>query len=160
MSVVSDILTEIKTRLETVTTGNGYSQNVGTVVIPHRYASDITGNYNVSIRAGDIEQDAELSCPGNPPRIAWVLPVVISGMVSPSDASTTGIDVLIAEFGTDLQTSITANAATWHTFDNNAINAELGPLQFSETDEGDSKAAFELRITYRVQENAQNTITN
>tara|TARA_R100000951_G_scaffold113555_1_gene115811 strand:- start:6348 stop:6812 length:465 start_codon:yes stop_codon:yes gene_type:complete len=103
----------------------------------------------------DIERDEELSCAGNPPKIAWVLPVRIAAVIEPDDDDENPIDERMNDFIVGAMNAITLNNS-WYQFDGNAINSNLEPpLQFQPSDDTARGMSFLVRITYRVEETNQ-----
>ena len=159
MSVVDDILTVVQSRLELIHTDNGYANTTTGVYRPVRHGGHPIENNAIIVTHDQIEQDEELSHAGNPPSIAWVLPVNINGIVMTDNEDLEPIDSRLADLGTDMQKAITDVASNWHQFGGNAINAEIGPLlPMLPGDDDAFGIRFKLRITYRVQETNPNTL--
>lgn len=155
--VNQDIIDEIKSRLENITTGNGYEFNVGTVEKVDRDAE----GWRATERCVIIEQDAESEneeyfCPGSPPRVAFDLPIRLIGYAKrlDVDGSATGItdgstteNQMIAA----IKKAIANNdAGSWHTFGGKAVDASM-------TSEHGNDGEYDLGIvtltvTYRVSE--------
>ncbi len=159
-SLVNTIMEVVKARLETVRVVNGYSHDIADVARPRREGRYAPQHLLAVITHKDIEHDEDLSHPGNPPAVAWILPVRIVGIVFPSDLIETAIDEVADSFGADLQKAIAVPAASWQTFSDNAINATIGPLIDADDVESDDASGkeFELRITYRVDETDPNNV--
>ena len=103
----------------------------------------------------DIEQDEELSCAGNPPKIAWVLPVKVAAIIEPDDDDTQPIDQRMNDFIVLAMDAITEPDA-WYQFGGNAINATLeAPIQYQPSDDTARGMMFTVRVTYRVDETNQ-----
>jgi hypothetical protein len=103
----------------------------------------------------DIEQDEELSCAGNPPKIAWVLPVKVAAIIEPDDDDTQPIDQRMNDFIILAMDAITEPDA-WYQFGGNAINAILeAPIQYQPSDDTARGMMFTVRVTYRVDETNQ-----
>ena len=103
----------------------------------------------------DIEQDEELSCAGNPPKIAWVLPVKVAAIIEPDDDDTQPIDQRMNDFIVLAMDAITEPDA-WYQFGGNAIDAMLeAPIQYQPSDDTARGMMFTIRVTYRVDETNQ-----
>jgi hypothetical protein len=106
----------------------------------------------------DIESDEELSAIGNPPKIAWILPLSITCVVAPSTDDEVAIDERMNDFVVEAMDALTDPPASWHTFDNLAINATLtAPVANIPSDDSARSISFTCRVTYRVDETSQTT---
>lgn len=107
----------------------------------------------------DVEIDAENSCPGNPPRTAFILPIQVSCVIMPDDDDHVSIEERCDDFVVDVMDALT-NADDWHQFGGNSLNAELGaPIQNAIPGDDTARGiGFECRVTYRVEETSQSTL--
>jgi hypothetical protein len=113
----------------------------------------------VVVSHGDPVPNAELSYPGNPPVIAYDMPVIVAGIVKPSDDETTAIDTFKNRMGADIIAAAT-NAANWHQWGSLAINTTLGPIEsYTEETGGRCGVMVTLLVTYRVPENDPTTVS-
>ena len=94
----------------------------------------------------------ELDCPGNPPSQGWQQTFLIRVHVAPSENDTTPVEVYEDIIEAEIHRAIVTVAATWYTFDDNAINADFGPQQTATSDGGYDGIAIPLMVTYRVAE--------
>ena len=152
MSVVSDILAVIETRMAATETAAG-------VIRPIRHTDPAIADRVVVITHQDIEVEPELNHVGNPPAMAFVLPVVCAAIVNPSEDDNDPIDVLVADFHSAMVKAITENnSANWYTFGDNSINAEIGPpIDYKPGDSSAHGSQFITRITYRISETDPDT---
>lgn len=108
---------------------------------------------SVTITHSQIVPNAELSCPGNPPLLAFDLPVMIHCLMNPSETASDPIDKLLDDYAFEVYRAIASPAASWHTMGGNAINSVLG--EFGMVDTGDDTIrgiGFMLTVTFRVEE--------
>lgn len=148
-SIVQKILAVAASRL-------GSTEDVSGVYRPTKQGDFPIKDKVIVVTHEDIERDEELSCAGNPPKIAWVLPVRISAIIEPDDDDENPIDQRMNDFIVLAMNAITGTGADWHQFDGNAINAELEPpIQFQPSDDTARGMSFNVRVTYRVDETNQ-----
>ena len=151
-SIVNNIMKEAAGRLLV-------ASGVESVYRPTRQGDYPFIDKAVVLTHDDIEGVPELSCPGNPPKTAWILPVKVTGMIIPDDDASEAIDIAENDFGVLLMDAITADGEGWHTFGGNAIYAELTPLiNFHPGDDTARAVQFTIRVTYRVDETSQATL--
>ena len=154
MSVIGDILNVVKSRVETIQTASGYSFNVGTVSRATRRGDHPQDNDDVVIYHEAPEPNEELSLAGNPPYLAYDLPVKVVCYVRQTTAQGTTEPLSDIETNRyeDIAKSITSPAA-WYKFGGNSINATLGPPTVEGgDDDGTNGSVVNLTITYRVSE--------
>ena len=151
-SIVQNIITVAATRLGVVAGVEGVYQ-------PKRDGGFPVRDKVIVLSHEDIEWDEDLSCPGNPPRIAWVLPVKVSCIISPDPDDTVSIAERANEFVVLAMDALTTPEASWHQFGGNSIDAELGPpITIEPGDDTVRGVGFVVRITYRVEETSQTTL--
>ena len=113
----------------------------------------------VVVSHGDPVPNAELSYPGNPPVIAYDMPVIVAGIVKPSDDETTAIDTFKNRMGADIIAAAT-NATNWHQWGGLAINTTLGQIEsYTEETGGRCGVMVTFLVTYRVPENDPTTVS-
>lgn len=150
-SLVTQILDVAESRIR-------QADSVAAVYRPNRKHDFEIKDGAVILTHGDIESQEELSAMGNPPKVAWVLPMTIFCIVSPSVEDEVPLDERLNDFVVEVMDSITDPPASWYTFDNLAINAELtSPITEPPTDDGARSIRFDCRVTYRVDETSQTT---
>ena len=156
--VNQDIIDEIVSRLGNITTGNGYEFTAGTVAVGDRDVDE----FRPTPKCIFVEQEQEIPnndwfCPGNPPRVAFDLPVLIHGFSDRVDrdesvSNVTDVSTTENQMAAAIRKAIVNNdAGGWHLFDGKAKTARLETFaKFNEP--GWSGATVMVTVTYRVQE--------
>lgn len=122
------------------------------VVMPEQLPSFSPQNNQVVIVPGNSEPVPELSCPGNPPAIAYQRPYVIICVVVQDEEALTSIDSLLAEFSAAVIATMT-EATDWHNWGGNAMNSTLGGTERVISDTGSTaEHRVSMVVTYRVSE--------
>lgn len=151
----------IVTRLENITTANGYQITVDDVVRPDRQAVDYTPkNYLILVEQSDDVPVPELDIPGNPPAIASAVTFNIIGLNRQSDRPGTPTPVSTGDnkLSASIRKAI-CNAADWHHFDNLSLNAAFGVAQPVSSQTGDHAGiTIPLVVTYRYSETDPYTV--
>tara|TARA_R100000742_G_C4274352_1_gene94285 strand:+ start:1227 stop:1598 length:372 start_codon:yes stop_codon:yes gene_type:complete len=112
----------------------------------------------VILTHGDIESSEDNSAMGNPPKVAWILPLNITCIVQPSMTDEVPIDERMNDFVVEAMDALSEPATSWHTFDNLALNAEFTPpIAIEQANDSARAMNFDCRVTYRVDETAQTT---
>ena len=146
------IIAVIKTRLESITVANAYQENVPSVDRPIRNRGINPRNNQITVVKGDEEKDEALSHDGNPPAIAWNMPVEIRGILKTNETDNAFIDTLANQLGADIMKAVTAYSAWWN-FGGLAINAAFESIEKYIADDGGANGVLvPLRVTYRVSE--------
>lgn len=152
LSIQEQILLKAKQRLQLIDEDDGYETTVnGTVIRPSRFWSESPLDYQIIVTNSAITENVALSHPGNPPAVAWDMPVTITGLVRPSEDDSTAIDTLQNEFQTDIIKALT-DAADWHNWDGLAIDSKITGTEKFVTDEV-SGVRVTMTVIYRVSEN-------
>lgn len=148
------IALELITRLEQITTANGYAFSVPSVQRINRDATNWTATaYSIVVVQGDDERNPDHDRPGNPPANAYAVKFQVIGFIRQSDRSTDADQALVNDMNASIRKAIAENSSTWHTFDGNAYNADMGTGVNVLGDVGDYAAsAVELTVWYRVNE--------
>ena len=162
--VNQEIINAIILRLKNITVANGYAFNVGTVEKPNRDSDHwMPGQNDIYVEIESEEENEDWFCPGNPPRIAFDMTVLINGYGSriDRDASEVGItDRSVTEnvMASAIQKAIANNdAGSWHTFGGYAKTARFaGKQQFDEP--GWDGSTMRLVVTYRTSELDASTV--
>lgn len=143
----------IVSRLEAITTANGYALNIEDVIRPDRQARVFTPKNNIIIvEQADSVPAPELDHPGNPAAIAEVLTFQIFAMNRPGDKTLTAVSTNNNTLEACVKKAI-CNASDWHHFSNLAVNAAFGTTQPCESTTGDHAGVMvPLLITYRYSE--------
>lgn len=150
-SLVTQIMDVAETRLRQMDTCSAFYR-------PNRKSDFQVKDGAIFLTHEDIESDAELSAMGNPPKTAWILPLTITCIVQPSKDDEVPLDERMNDFVVEAMDALTDPQASWHTFDNLAINSELtAPVAIAPTDDSARATTFTCRVTYRVDETSQTT---
>lgn len=156
VTVCEAIAEVIQERLEELVGGSELTDVVE--VIRPTVRGDFTPQDNqIVITVGETVEVPELSCPGNPPATCWETTYNIRCRIMPAEDDTDEKSQLTSQFFADVIKAITTPVASWHQFDNNAINARLGAI------ENNNSEAFEgvtvpVIVTYRTPENDPYTV--
>lgn len=150
--IVENIAAALFTRLQAVTTGNGYQQTLA-ALRPTSTARDITP---MDLRAVLLQLDAtpaeESDIPGNPNAQAWWQLFVVCVYLRPSDTDSVPIDTRVNRVTADVIKAISA-PANWETFGGNAINARFPPPARFEHESGDHEGVCVfVDVCYRTDE--------
>lgn len=130
LPIVEKIAAEIVTRLETITTDNGFEFDVESVTRPRRLNRDFTPrNLSIVVTLPREESAEESDYPGNPPASAWNAIFEIYGYVRESDDATTSPAITEHQLGAAIRKAITEDSQ-WHTLGDNAINARFTALEY------------------------------
>lgn len=151
--VHEQIILKVKQRLQTIDEDAGFETSVsGTVVRPMRIWTGHLQDYQIIVTQGTLARNEDLSHPGNPPAVAWDLPLTIYGELRPSEDNTTAIDTLINEFASDAIRAICTPVNAWHNWDGLAINTIVETVENFNAEE---TAGFkmELSVSFRTDEN-------
>jgi len=84
-TVIESIAREIVSRLEQIKIANGYAFNVTSVIRPNRNATWTPEDRLILVKQGDSTKNESLSCPGNPPAMAFDTTFELCGFVRTSD---------------------------------------------------------------------------
>jgi hypothetical protein len=157
-TVIETIAKEIVRRSEQITIANGYTFDVAEVVRPDRVGVEVNPvEALIVVRQGDSVKNAELSCPGNPPAIAYDTQFEIECFVRLSDYACNEYQEIQSDRGAQIVKAITIEATDtgrWFSFEEKAINTELGDIKNFETSEGNHNGVtVAMTVTYRVDEN-------
>lgn len=150
--ISEQIAAKVKTRLELITTGNGYSLTASDVARPTRLGGFKPDDFLVLVNQGDIERNDELSHPGNPPATAWDMPFEIQAFLRTSEKSTVPVGTWKNRFWADIVKALNDDTA-WYTWDGLAINSVIGTIEeITNTETGDSGVMVPLTVTFRTDE--------
>lgn len=143
--VVERIARCLKSRLETVTTGAGYTLTFNVVRPLREGVKDFSHGLCVLEQAAEAARDDANGFPGNPPAVCWDQDFTVTLYISPDDA-TTPVDTIANLAAADAELAITDDTAEdWAQMDGLAVLTEqTGRDIFAD---GDSR---QIRLTYRV----------
>lgn len=124
------IATELVSRLQQITVGNGYAITVVNVARVNRDASGWTPRHlGIVLVQGTETRNEEHDCPGNPPAMAYELEFGIHGFVRQPDRTTAPDATTMNKMAAAIRKAI-AGTATWYQIDNACYDAD-----WSETDD-------------------------
>lgn len=149
--ILEQIAIELESRLDLVTTDQGYNYSRARVIRRRRegYSPE---HLLIVMDQGDAAIDEENSVEGNPYRLAWVQAFNIALFVKPTDDDTEPIDAIINRFRADVEKAVAAKA-TWHTMGGLALVSNWGDASMLDVDDGSYEGiVLTLNITYRVSE--------
>ena len=151
--IPEQIHTELETRLEAITTGNGYSFSVSGVDRVSRDAREWSPkNLGIGITQPAESRNEQLDHEGNPPANAYDLLFNLHLFVRQSNDSGTSDQTTENAFVASVKKAV-ANASDWHTFGGLAFNADWGTRQAFIPDEGKhAGATLPLVVQYRISE--------
>jgi hypothetical protein len=152
-SVPELIAIELISRLESITTANGYDMTARVYRVNRDAANGWSPkNYDIVVVEGDEARNTEIDCPGNPPAVGYDFPISIQAYIRQSDRSTVPEQRLAKNFVANIRKAV-ATPSAWHTFGGNAINSDIGTASFFRSDDGShSGMTMELMVMYRVSE--------
>ena len=152
-AVPETIALEIVSRLQQITTGNGYNFTVAEVVRPTRLQKNITPRHlQIQVVQAIDSYNEALSHEGAPPAMAYDLVFNLHCFVRDSDASTTPRATTENDMATAVRKAI-CDSADWYNFEGNAIIADWGQSRPFVSPEGEhSGVTVPLVVTYRVSE--------
>lgn len=149
----------IVTRLEAITTTNGYDITVDDVIRPDRQARTYTPKNNlIIVEQADSVPLPELDHPGNPPAICEALTFQIYALNRPADKSGTPAATNSNTLEACVKKAI-CSSSDWYHFSSLAINAVFGTTQQLESQNGDHAGVMvPLIVTYRYSETDPYTV--
>jgi hypothetical protein len=156
--VVSRISDEIFARLQSLVSGSAGAYSFANVVRPTKLATYTPQHGLIVLTRGEVSRVTELDCPGNPPAVAFQQTFSIRVHIAPSEKDTTPVEVYEDVMEAEIHKAIVNDAATWHTFGDLAINADLGAQQTVVSDGGYDGIAVPLTVTFRVTEGDPYTV--
>jgi hypothetical protein len=158
MPVVSRISDEIFARLQTLVSGAAGAYEFVNVVRPTKLATYTPQHGLIVLTRGEVVRVPEIDCPGNPPAVGMQQTFLIRVHIAPSERDATPVEVYEDMMEAEIHRAIVNDAATWHTFGELAINADLGAQQTVSSDGGYDGIAIPLMVTYRVTEGDPYTV--
>lgn len=158
LPIVEEIALVIADRVAEVTTDNGYYVNVPTVHRPGRNPTQSIVDNLVVLTMGDADRNDDLSPQGSPPGIAWNQQFHLLCYLKPDDTDDTPMDTLMSVFAADVMKAVCTPAASWWTFDNNAVIAQWQSFQRMENDGTFDGFVLTLLVIYRTNETDPYTV--
>jgi len=156
--VVSRISDEIFARLQALVSGSAGAYSFADVVRPTKLATYTPQHGLIVLTRGEVSRVTELDCPGNPPAVAFQQTFSIRVHIAPSEKDTTPVEVYEDVMEAEIHRAIVNDAATWHTFGDLAINADLGAQQTVVSDGSYDGIAVPLTVTFRITEGDPYTV--
>jgi hypothetical protein len=153
LPVVEKIARELLRRLRLLLGNGTYNTKVKEVVRPARLESYTPMDRQIVLSTDSIEAVPELMYPGNPPAVAKRVTFNIHCNLLNDEKCCEPIDYLVHMFAADVEQVITADDSTWHTFDENAIDAEFLSHVPHNAAGGFDGVTVPIAITYRTDEN-------
>jgi hypothetical protein len=156
--VVSRISDEIFARLQALVSGSAGAYSFANVVRPTKLATYTPQHGLIVLTRGEVSRVTELDCPGNPPAVAFQQTFSIRVHIAPSEKDTTPVEVYEDVMEAEIHKAIVNDSATWHTFGDLAINADLGAQQTVVSDGSYDGIAVPLTVTFRITEGDPYTV--
>lgn len=152
-TILDRILDLVKTSIEAISTASGDQTDVSRVyevATIAGYNREPEEDFEVELFQGDETRNEEFSAQGNPPLVAWDVPVQMSLIHRPSEKAVTEIRRVMNRFWADVIKALMADPQ-WSKL---AMNTEIGdPTNgYNNTDGYVAKIAV-VTITYRHYEN-------
>tara|TARA_Y100000310_G_C20698921_1_gene827862 strand:+ start:2151 stop:2627 length:477 start_codon:yes stop_codon:yes gene_type:complete len=149
-SLLEQIAQVVVTQLETVTTANGYDNQVSSVIRPRRTGE----NYRpvdkmVVLMQQSAEMDMENTAAGFPAGIGWKQLFAVDLILRQAETNTSPMDQLLNSFIADIQKAIMEDVQ-WGGL---AIDTSLVSVDYPEPSGGFEGATVWFEISYRVKEN-------
>ena len=138
--------------------GSAGAYSFANVVRPTKLATYTPQHGLIVLTRGEVSRVTELDCPGNPPAVAFQQTFSIRVHIAPSEKDTTPIEVYEDVMEAEIHKAIVNDSATWHTFGELAMNADIGAQQTVVSDGGYDGMAIPLTVTYRVTEGDPYTV--
>jgi hypothetical protein len=156
--VVSRISDEIFARLQALVSGSAGAYSFANVVRPTKLATYTPQHGLIVLTRGEVSRVTELDCPGNPPAVAFQQTFSIRVHIAPSEKDTTPVEVYEDVMEAEIHKAIVNDSATWHTFGDLAINADIGAQQTVVSDGSYDGIAVPLAVTFRITEGDPYTV--
>lgn len=147
------IAAEIVSRLEEITTANGYAFTIPFVRRVNRDGRNWTPQDNAIavMQSGDEQRLPDMDCPGNPPANAYQQTWEIRGYVRQSESTFTAEDTQLNQMTASIRKAIAENSGNWVTMGGNSFNAMFGSSRIEKSAEH-TVAVVELDTMYRISE--------
>ena len=146
--VVELIAQAIATRLETVTTANGYEVDVNTVHRPVRLGLPTALEaYDIVLQQDDPTLDEALAG-GDSGMLQWLQPFSVQFFVRPSETSTDPVDGVVNVFRSDIEQALLSSDSWWAS---GMIETAIAGVQGIITDDGQYEGGeLTFAVLYRV----------
>lgn len=156
--VVSRISDEIFARLQALVSGSAGAYSFVDVVRPTKIATYTPQHGLIVLTRGEVSRATDIDCPGNPPAVGYKQTFLIRVHIAPSERDETPVEVYEDVMESEIHKAIVTDSATWHTFGELAINADIGAQQTVVSDGGYDGIAIPLTVMYRITEGDPYTV--
>ena len=155
LPIVEKIAVELKRRLDLLADASNttYNTKVNEVIRPSRLESYTPKDMQIVLTTESIETVPELMYPGNPPAVAKRITFNIHCNVMNDEKVIEPIDTIVHMFAADVEQIVTSDSSTWHTFDNNAVDAQFLSHVPHSAAGGFDGVNVPIAIIYRTDEN-------
>jgi len=144
------IVQAIVAALEKISTANGYATAAVEVIRPRRTGEKFApADKGIAVIQDAEQRETDDDLVGNPPAIAWRLPVACDAVVRVSERATEPMDQMLNILEADVRKALAADG----TFGGLAIRSELGATEYPEPASGAEGLTVWLDVIYRVSEN-------
>jgi hypothetical protein len=151
--IIEQIMTQVVSALEGISTGAGYETDVSEVYRPKTilgYDTVPNRDFSIQLVLGDPTRDDEQSRMGNPPLIGWDQPIEMNLIYRPSESATEAIETVLNRFWADAIKAIYLDPQ-WSDL---AIDTEItDPQWLINADDGFVGINATVNIEYRHKEN-------
>jgi hypothetical protein len=141
-TVDEKIARELHRRLRMMIGSTTYQTKVRSVIRPTRLGNFTPEHLQIVMTTGEISELDDLMYPGNPVGVARTITFRVNCHLLTDENSSIAID----------QEAVCTPIATWHTFDNNAIDAAWRGRELINSDGGLDGVTMNLEVIYRVEE--------
>lgn len=146
--IVEQVAQAIVTQLETITTANGYENNVNNVTRPRRTGENTRPqNLDIVLIEEDWDRNEDDDIVGAPSGIGWRVPFALDCVVRQAESSSLPMDQVINAFVADVQKALMADV-TWGGL---ATDTELGAVEFASPEMGFEGATVWVEVLIRVE---------
>ena len=149
------IIQEVVERLQLLTAG--YSDYFVAPYVKREifHSTETPKPYGIIVTQGSAERLPESDCPGNPPALAYMLPINIRCRIMPSETDTTPVGEYINVIAAEVQRVVCDESDltySWHTFEDLSFNAMWGSHEIVNGEGGFEGINVPLQVMYRVTE--------
>ena len=110
-------------------------------------------NDTMHVYQGDITENREIDCPGNPPAKGWTIEAIVAAILRPSQTDVTPIDTFKNRAWAAIVQAVT-DAPLWHNWGGLSLNTDIGTIEDFTADDGSGSGVMvRLSIHFRTDEN-------
>ena len=133
--------------LEKISDENGYQSPAVEVVRPRRTGESFCPKHlGVAVIQDDEQREPDSDCVGNPPAIAWRLPIACDCIVRLSEADERPMDQVLNVLEADVRRALAADCQ----FGGLAVDSALGASEYLQAAGGVEGVTVWIEIVYRV----------